>query len=831
MSRFFRTSGTPIVDYGYQYPIEVIAGALQARQGAYDVNKADWEKQIQAIEDTPYLKLGLGDEEAYAELKSKYEKMINEVPVDADYSRINSQLNSLKREINSDFGINGVGSALRNRYNEFGQFQSEFKDNVLKNNYKPEDYERFASNFNKFKDDSGEISSLGVPTIGYRPEYDSKITNYIDKILKDETDVNIVKDPSGRYFIKTKEGGIREQRLNNALNAYIESIPGHKDWRQWDTRKTIQELENEDGSINTSAQSFIDAQDYVASTILNNTAQIEKIDAVLKGKLNSKDRSYYEMQKKALEDENSQMKGLTDEQYRNIAINRAYQGYDNEVISPYMSRANWSITDMSMDTNQFALEAYKSSLRMKEKEEEDKKALANMITLPGQVVPLTNKSKEEAYETLKTNNRKARTDFTTSNLAIFEQLAAVDKNLESMLSDYRNAKGADKIALERTINEKVINWYDNYNKGKDTGSYAPILQKNKVEFDTYKTALGNSESAISKAQNANIIEAEMIMTNDLRSSIIDFKNYLKSTNTKIPPELEKVFNSSNPADFVASVLVTGKLNKNITDSLLGKALKGLSEDSGGISEYKKKALAVINAYDKALKSVENEESYQSQNTLDVYFPDDIKETVTSVNEQMTYAIETGYAGLKSMNQNTVAANEKNAVGNGEIKSRKAILSTTVIDGVPYMTVVTTYQDKNKKTKQFIDKAEIPVGDLPKYKDAYNEMAKQDGATGVAGRIVLARLKVGNTFEAGDFLYNSKNGMSTYMGQNDEFKILPEYDTAGNMFLRLYYSPDLTLEKENREYQPVDNPYNSNKKDNSYADINTVFDVIGAAQVK
>ena len=72
----------------------------------------------------------MGDEEAYAELKSKYEKMINEVPVDADYSRINSQLNSLKREINSDFGINGVGSALRNRYNEFGQFQSEFKDNV-----------------------------------------------------------------------------------------------------------------------------------------------------------------------------------------------------------------------------------------------------------------------------------------------------------------------------------------------------------------------------------------------------------------------------------------------------------------------------------------------------------------------------------------------------------------------------------------------------------------------------------------------------------------------------------------------------------------------------
>ena len=129
------------------------------------------------------------------------------------------------------------------------------------------------------------------------------------------------------------------------------------------------------------------------------------------------------------------MKGLTDEQYRNIAINRAYQGYDNEVISPYMSRANWSITDMSMDTNQFALEAYKSSLRMKEKEEEDKKALANMITLPGQVVPLTNKSKEEAYETLKTNNRKARTDFTTSNLAIFEQLEVVKSYPNFSLSE------------------------------------------------------------------------------------------------------------------------------------------------------------------------------------------------------------------------------------------------------------------------------------------------------------------------------------------------------------------------------------------------------------
>lgn len=827
MSRFFRTSGTPIVDYGYQYPIEVIAGALQARQGAYDVNKADWEKQIQAIEDTPYLKLGLGDEEAYAELKSKYEKMINEVPVDADYSRINSQLNSLKREINSDFGINGVGSALRNRYNEFGQFQSEFKDNVLKNNYKPEDYERFASNFNKFKDDSGEISSLGVPTIGYRPEYDSKITNYIDKILKDETDVNIVKDPSGRYFIKTKEGGIREQRLNNALNAYIESIPGHKDWRQWDTRKTIQELENEDGSINTSAQSFIDAQDYVASTILNNTAQIEKIDAVLKGKLNSKDRSYYEMQKKALEDENSQMKGLTDEQYRNIAINRAYQDYDNEVISPYMSRANWSITDMSMDTNQFALEAYKSSLRMKEKEEEDKKALANMITLPGQVVPLTNKSKEEAYETLKTNNRQARTDFTTSNLAIFEQLAAVDKNLESMLSDYRNAKGADKIALERTINEKVKNWYDDYNKGKDTGSYAPILQKNKVEFDTYKTALGNSESAISKAENASKIQTELIMTNDLKNSINELKTWFKTKNAVLPPEIQKAVNSNDLSDFVM-LIERGK----ITPDAVRKFSKlDIGHDKADAENFSRMLNNIDSAYKNALKPREDGESYQSQNSLDVYFPDDIKETVTSVNEQMTYAIETGYAGLKSMNQNTVAANEKNAVGNGEIKSRKAILSTTVIDGVPYMTVVTTYQDENKKTKQFIDKAEIPVEDLPKYKDAYNEMAKQDGATGVAGRIVLARLKVGNTFEAGDFLYNSKNGMPTYMGQNDEFKILPDYDTAGNMFLRLYYSPDLTLEKENREYQPVDNPYNSNKKDNSYADINTVFDVIGAAQVK
>lgn len=228
MSRFFRTSQTPIVDYGYQAPIEIIAGAMDARQQSYDTNKALWEQQIQAIEDTPYLKKGLGDEDAYKQLQTKYQTLIDEASTNPDFSQMGSQLDYLKREVSKDFGINGVATGLKSRHDEYYTALKELRDRREKNLINDADLYLAEQNLNKFYNESGEISGLGMQSFSDRPEVGKYALEFIAKVPEEKRDRFLKYDPKNPnsmygYIVKETEEG---KQFMNELQQYLLTIPG-----------------------------------------------------------------------------------------------------------------------------------------------------------------------------------------------------------------------------------------------------------------------------------------------------------------------------------------------------------------------------------------------------------------------------------------------------------------------------------------------------------------------------------------------------------------------------------------------------------------------------
>jgi len=823
MSRFFRTSSTPITDYGEQYPIEAIAMGLAGRQQSYNINKAEWEAKLQAIEDTPYLKLGLGDEQAHEELMNKYQKLIDESSSNPDFSQMGSQLEFIKREIKKDFGINGPASALTGRYNEYAKWSDEYKKGIQEGKYYEGDERRFIEGFNQFKGEKG-MNSLGVDSLVARPDIDTKVTNYIDKILKDEKNVRIEKSEDGRYIIKTTEGGIREQRLNNGLNNYINTIPGYKEWMSWDNKSKFQSLQTPDGGVNVDSPYYQKAEEYLASRLLNLKSDNEKIDELLKGKkLSAEERENYMLNKEANIAEINDIAGYDEKTKQNIAANLINQSYTNEKIAPYMARANWSILDKDIKADDYVLADYKHSLALKEIDYQNRQALTNIIALPGQIVPFDEKSTKENFAKLQENYKTVSGDYNKATLDIFKQLTFVDKNLQSLYSDYQNATGADKIKLEREISNKVKNWYNDMNNGKDVGSYKTVLQNNRLNYDYINDAANKSIESLDKAENASRFQAQFVMTPELETSINDLKTWFKTNNAVLPPEIQKAVNSNDVSDFMV-LLERGKISP--------EAVRKFSKLSIGHSKYDAEDFSKLlnnidNSYKNALKNVA---SLQSQNTWDITFPEEVSTKVQSINEDLSYAVADGYGSLSSFNGNTVGANEKDNIGDAKIKSRKANLSSMVHNGKLYFKVTTEYE-KEGKTQYFTDYAEVPDTELSNMQQELLSVATIPGPKGAVGRIAIGRMDVGDTFVEGDFLQSIKNGQTIFIGNNNEYKIVPVSTIDGQKILNLYYSKDQSTEKENREYYPVDNYHNTNPTDRSIPDINTVFEIIGNSYIQ
>lgn len=555
MSRFFRTSGTPIVEYGYQYPVEIIAAALENRQGAYDKNKADWEAQIQAIEDTPYLKLGLGDEQAYAELKSKYDKLINEVPVDADYSRINSQLNSLKREINSDFGANGVGSGLRGRYDEYYTGLKELDKRREKNLLTDEDIFLAKQKLNKFYNENNEINSIGLQNFSDRVDVGKYALEFISKVPEEKRDRFLRYDPKNPnsmygYIVKETEEG---KQFINELQQYLMTIPGFKSGMSRD----IEYRNLTQGDIE--AQNNLKDRMEIISSIDNQILKMEEMKKNPKAfgttiKEIEEGINEFNIMKQSYDDPKSQ-NYIKDE---NIQAER----YLKEQVAPFTGMEYKNIT-RDLETDWIVKANYEHTLALdRQKKAKELEEAANRTTFiaNGQITP-----NQVASELVKLPEHIAKADETIKKenatvQNIYSKAGAIQANIRMKFTN--PAEYEKQVAAQKEVETKVDNLMD--------GRY--IAEQNGTTADYYKTLSVEDKEFVQTYYNSFVLARQAAA-----DAYVQKQNFEQLQEAYFPKEVKqtesfnKAYNKySNEVNTLAYDHESKKINQSILKSKMSK---------------------------------------------------------------------------------------------------------------------------------------------------------------------------------------------------------------------------------------------------------------------
>lgn len=791
MSRFFRTSQTPIVDYGEQYPIEAIAMGLAGRQQSYNINKAEWEAKLQAIEDTPYLKLGLGDEQAHEELMNKYQKLIDESSSNSDFSQMGSQLEFIKREIKKDFGINGVASALKNRYTEGATFSEDFKKRVEGSELYAEDQGMFTSQFKKFYNDNGEINSLGVPTIENRPDYQKKISDWMKSTLKDRTDVELYKTPDGKYWITNKYTGVREQDLTNSLNSFLETIPGHQQWRKRDMGEYYKSLYNEDGTINSSSPLYTKAADEMAALELDLISNIEKSNAVINDKKSTpqmigeeqRNLKAYQAQLEDLRSGNKESKIL------NSADQMIRSSYNQKFIDPYMARANYGLSNQEIKADDYYKLNYEHSLRLKEIDDKNKTELNRILPKPGMITPVSQSDIEETAIKIQQNKKEVEGRYNNDNLKIFQELSKVNPKLQEVLAEYNSTTDyRRRQELQSQINNSVHGWMNDYiNNPDNLGSYKQIIADNYSGYRETNNAYLESLKDLKRVQSATETQAQIMLTPDLDKSLGAFKAFLLENKATLPPELKQALEYKDNTKLL-SLFMSGKVSKANYDKLGIQRFEDAGSIGAGVNYDANKVM-----YDSFVKSINSKYStssknakegdYKSTNNFDFYGSD--KSYVKQMNDDMSFAVSDGFAGMVTdsgeLVDEIVNKNVKGAVTN-----REMVLSNAVspVSGKPLLTATVTYKTEGG-SNTFQTYVEMPDKWMDLYLGTFKQMAAEEGAIGSLGGVALGR-GVLNNFNDGEFLRNVETGEpSSYSDKNGNLWVLAPVPDALGVKYELY----------------------------------------------
>ena len=244
MSRFYKPSQTPLIDYSYNVPIEYINAGLQGRQMQYD--KADAElAQLEALKasiQTLPDEVGgqyIGDKTAGKALAAKYDSLVSDAvsKYDGDLSKISGELRKIKAEAAKDFGPNGVATALAGRVSEYSKTQAENKKRYEENKLNDADLYLSTQGLNPFDDGQGGFnSSLGMRGFGDREDYNVKALEFIKNVAEQQGTDFIRYDPKnpesmyGYVVEKTQKG----KQFMDELQQYMQNIPGFSSSMQRD---------------------------------------------------------------------------------------------------------------------------------------------------------------------------------------------------------------------------------------------------------------------------------------------------------------------------------------------------------------------------------------------------------------------------------------------------------------------------------------------------------------------------------------------------------------------------------------------------------------------
>lgn len=839
MSRFYKPSQTPLIDYSYNVPIEYINAGLQGRQMQYD--KADAElAQLEALKasiQTLPDEVGgqyIGDKTAGKALASKYDSLVSDAvsKYDGDLSKISGELRKIKAEAAKDFGPNGVATALAGRLSEYSTELSKNKTRVEKGELNQGDEQYAFSNLKAFDDGQGGFnSSLGTEALVNRADLDALIPKFMKAAIKDRKDVKWSKSADGRYLIKNTVTGVTEQDLTESLNAYLESIPEYQSWKKRDTASIYNLLEKSP----TDNPYYQFASDKLDEQKLNVHTKLEEIDKALENKKINESRKL-ELQK---DKENYQsllekLNTYTDEDLIKKANDLVSQNYDDTNISPWMNRAGLSYEE-EVKADPYYMENLKFQHNLSEidyKAKKDKEALVNnIIATPSIITPSDKKQVDKIINDAKETNKNAKQEYIGASMKIYKELAKVNPELNKLLEEYQTLQSKTDVGsikrekeIEGLIQKDVRGWMNDYNSGKDVGSYREILKENLSGFinvqDSYQSTLDN----VDKAANAGEIQAQFISTPELNNKVNELRDFFKDAKN-MPPELQKALASADNSKLIA-LINNGKLDawENNYYKMGLPTTSDKSTSSGrpkGISNFQNLKLEINNEIKKATKAVEDNTAYNSNINFDLTQVDK-KGYIAQANESLTNSVKEGFKGYQSW----TGENMDDKVNKlGTVLERKLTVSTANYGASPLMTAYVKYKDKEGNIKEFNDYVIMDNQNMQLYGKVFETLATEEGKTGSLGRIVTAQNNLQEVNE-GDFLEQSNIGDTFIIGRvpgaNVQFKVLPITTATGLQYKVFMEGTD--LEGNVLETTVVKNIYNG--EDIMY-DYNNIMDNIGA----
>lgn len=243
MSRFFKTSGIPLIDYSYDVPLAAIAAGLEGRQEAYNQTEGaldEFNALRESIKTLPDEINGqyIGDTAAGKELMSKYDNMINTAisKYDGDLSKMSGELRKIKAEAAKDFGSSGAATALQGRYEEYYKNIGELQKRREENKLNDADMYLATQGLNPFKTGEDINTSLGMKNFSNREDYNKAALEYISKIPEEKRTQFLRYDPSnpesmyGYIVEKTEEG----KQFMAGLQKYLQNLPGFSSAMQRD---------------------------------------------------------------------------------------------------------------------------------------------------------------------------------------------------------------------------------------------------------------------------------------------------------------------------------------------------------------------------------------------------------------------------------------------------------------------------------------------------------------------------------------------------------------------------------------------------------------------